>query len=56
MSKAFRLWRGTLRSALGDLALDHLYVLDPGTRTYPLDRRVTAPAFARAATALKRLR
>jgi hypothetical protein len=31
----------SMRIALADLALDHLYVVYPGSRRYPLDRRVT---------------
>jgi predicted AAA+ superfamily ATPase len=32
----------SMRIALEDLRLDHLYVVYPGERRYPLDRRVTA--------------
>ncbi len=30
-----------MRVALADLGLDHLWVLYPGDRTYPLDDRIT---------------
>jgi len=32
----------SMRQALSDLALDHLYVVYPGDRTYPLDDTITA--------------
>ena len=32
----------SMRVALADLALDHLHVVYPGERTYPLDERITA--------------
>ena len=31
----------SMRAALADLALDHLWVLYPGAETYPLDDRIT---------------
>jgi uncharacterized protein len=44
----------SMRSALDDLRLDHLYVLHPGAHSFPLDRRVTALTLSRAATDLKK--
>jgi len=38
----------SMRSALEDLRLDHLYIVHPGSRSYPLDRRVTALALTHA--------
>ena len=32
----------SIHSVLGDLELDHLYVVHPGDRTYPMADRVTA--------------
>jgi hypothetical protein len=37
-----------MRSVLEDLRLDHLYIVHPGSRSYPLDRRVTALALTHA--------
>lgn len=48
------LTKGT-RSAIEDLGLDHLYVVHPGTRSYPLDRRATALALVHSRTLLKAL-
>ncbi len=44
----------SMRTALADLRLDHLYVVHPGARSFPLDRHVTALALSRAATDLKK--
>jgi predicted AAA+ superfamily ATPase len=38
----------SMRSVLEDLRLDHLYIVHPGSRSYPLDRRVTALALTHA--------
>lgn len=44
-----------MRSAIEDLGLSHLYVIHPGSKSYPLDRRVTALALVRSQTLLKGL-
>ncbi len=38
-----------MRSALSDLDLDHLVVVYPGTRAYPLAEHVTVLPFAQVA-------
>lgn len=46
----------SMRAALSDLALDHLFVFYPGERSYPLDKDVTVlpvTALARGAQALE---
>ncbi len=46
----------SMRTALQDLRLDHLYVVHPGPVTFPLAPRVTALALPHAPTVLRPLR
>jgi predicted AAA+ superfamily ATPase len=45
----------SMRHALTDLHLAHLYVIHPGRQTFPLDRNVTALALSEAQTHLRAL-
>lgn len=46
----------SMRVALADLGLDHLWVLYPGDRTYPLDDRITVLPAARIPRLAKSIR
>ena len=46
----------SMRVALADLGLDHLWVLYPGDRTYPLDDRITVLPAARIPCLAKSIR